>query len=139
MVDLRLEFPPVRDQRERGTCVAFAATAAHEALRSEGLHLSEEFVYWASKQRDGHPLEEGTTLVAAADALEDTGQPPETSWEYDSDRDQFDPSYQPPRHAVREAATRRIQGSNSIRPDVSELERALAATQVPLLERVMEM
>src|SRR5579871_6198034 len=96
-IDLRQLQAPIKDQGRRGTCVAFAATAAHEALRSGGADdLCEEFLYWAARQRDGLPrATEGTTLAAAAGALADLGQPPEGHWPYDESRDCLDPAYQP--------------------------------------------
>ena len=55
-VDLRALMAPVRDQGQRGTCLAFAVTAAHEVGRSGGSSpedLSEEALYWGCKRTDG--------------------------------------------------------------------------------------
>jgi hypothetical protein len=89
MIDLRGSLPPARDQGQRGTCVAFAATAAHEQCRRFTEDLSEEFLYWACKQRDGVPDSAGTTMTAAFGSLIDTGQATEPIWPYrprDGDR-----------------------------------------------------
>ncbi len=89
-VDLRPGLPPVRDQGGyRGTCVAFAVTAAHEFDRGAGgaaaEHLSEEALYWGCKIADGQ-WRAGTQFTSAATALSTTGQPPETTWPYEEKR-----------------------------------------------------
>lgn len=126
MLDLRDRQPPVKDQGRRGTCVAFAATAGHEMLRADSEDLGEEFLHWAAKQRDGlPPATEGTTLVAAAEALAELGQPPERLWPYDDTRDQWVPGYQPPDGTHSVAATRRLRGGHILEPTLTELRDAL--------------
>jgi C1A family cysteine protease len=100
VVDLSARLGPVRDQGNRGTCLAFAATAAHESTRlvTRGApreDLSEELLYWASKQieRNTNP---GTLPESAARALKETGQPPAKVWPYDPNRDDAAAAYQPP-------------------------------------------
>jgi C1A family cysteine protease len=74
-VDLRKFVTKVKDQAFRGTCVAHAACAALEAamIRSgtetKRLDLSEQYLYWACKQVDGAPREEGTLLEYALQVL----------------------------------------------------------------------
>lgn len=84
-LDLRPLLPPVRDQGMRGTCLAFALTAAHELARAGGQHvsedLSEEALYWGCKQIDGD-MAAGSEWASAAAALERWGQPPEQLWPY---------------------------------------------------------
>jgi hypothetical protein len=102
-IDLRPLFPPVRDQGLRGTCAAFAVTAAHEAARREptgiSKKLSEEALYWNCKQVDGD-TESGTSFRSASDVLQNIGQPPATSWPYDGFRDETDGTYVPPPEAL---------------------------------------
>ena len=95
--DLRALLPPVRDQGQRGTCVAFAVTAAHEVARAAGTavseDLSEEALFWGCKIIDGN-WRSGTSFDSAAGALGATGQPPEAIWPYDPRRAagiQYDP------------------------------------------------
>ena len=64
--------------------MAFAATAAHEQRRQFAEDLSEEFLYWACKQRDGFPSSAGTTVAAAFASLVDPGQAIELIWPYRS-------------------------------------------------------
>jgi C1A family cysteine protease len=87
--DLRSLLPPVREQGQRGTCVAFAVTAAHEVERAVGAlvseDLSEEALFWGCKVIDGN-WRSGTSFASAAAALESTGQPLEAIWPYDPRR-----------------------------------------------------
>jgi C1A family cysteine protease len=87
--DMRAILPPVRDQGQRGTCVAFAVTAAHEMARAAGIavaeDLSEEALYWGCKLIDGN-WHTGTIFTSAAAALAATGQPVEAVWPYNSRR-----------------------------------------------------
>ncbi len=126
MRDLRDRQSPIKDQGRRGTCVAFAATAGHEMLRADGEDLGEEFLHWAAKGRDGLPATaEGTTLAAAAAALADVGQPPESLWPYDDRRDQWAPGYAPPEGILDEAARRRLRGGRTLPPTLAALRGAL--------------
>lgn len=87
-VNLRALMAPIRDQGRRGTCLAFAVTAAHEVARSFGgppEDLSEEALYWCCKRTDGD-WTAGTTFGSAATALERWGQPLEVDWPYDPSR-----------------------------------------------------
>lgn len=98
-VDLRPSLPPIRDQGARGTCLAFAVTAAHEVLRNdrgEAIEdLSEEVLYWGCKQVDGD-REPGTVFPSASVALAHWGQPREDFWPYNDNRNDTDISYRPP-------------------------------------------
>ena len=102
-IDLRPVFPPVRDQGVRGTCVAFAVTAAHEFARSAPggsiEDLSEETLYWNCKQLDGDQ-QQGTSFNSASNVLQHAGQPPEAEWHYDGFRDENDGTYLPPEGAL---------------------------------------
>src|SRR5262249_38762517 len=88
-VDIREILPPVRDQGQRGTCVAFAVTAAHEIARAAGAagseDLSEEALFWGCKIIDGNGRA-GTSFSSASAALGATGQPLEAVWPYDPRR-----------------------------------------------------
>ena len=83
-VDLRDGMPPVRDQGNRGTCVAHAAVAVREFLVGNrgDPDLSEQFVYWACKQRDGNPESGGTYIKFAMDVLKTLGVCTESVWPY---------------------------------------------------------
>lgn len=100
-VDLRPYLPPVGDQGIRGTCLAFAATAAHEFERgttSCSLDLSEEAIYWAASKLCG--FGNGLTFKATADALDTQGQPEQALWPYDPFRNESAADYAPPPNAL---------------------------------------
>jgi len=103
--DLRARLRPAGDQGRRGTCVAFAVTAIHEADRgpsdADGTpeDLSEEVLFWGAKQIDGD-LADGTRLTSAHLALQRWGQPVEALWPYDDGRDHRAVSYQPSTAAI---------------------------------------
>ena len=99
-VDLRTRLGDPRSQGQRSTCLAFAASAAHEAALYDDhdiIDTSEEYLYWAAKQHDTPGP--GTTFPALRDAFASHGQPLEASWPYDEHRDDQDPAYQPPTDA----------------------------------------
>lgn len=73
---------PVRDQGQRGTCVAHAMAACAELM---GRHLapdvSEQYLYWSAKQLDGSP-NDGTWHAFALRALQQFGLCAEADWPY---------------------------------------------------------
>lgn len=81
--DLRSRFGPTRDQGARATCLAFAMSDTHAAMRGGTWYeLSCEYLFYRAKQRDGTPVDEGTTVSAARAALARDGQPLEMAWPY---------------------------------------------------------
>lgn len=100
-MDLRAELGPVRDQGDRGTCLAFSVTALHEFAgrpAEDYADLSEEGLYWGCKQQDGD-WQQGTTFESARDALDNWGQPKAEDWPYDGTRDDSE-EYAPPAGAL---------------------------------------
>lgn len=87
-VDLRDHLPDVRHQGPRPLCVAFAATTAHEAARSlihpighaEALAVEPVWQHCVDRKRGDY---NGTTIANAAAAMDDRGQPSESTWPYD--------------------------------------------------------
>lgn len=80
--DLRAMFGPARDQGERPTCLAFAASDAHAALRQPWSPLSCEFAFYHAQRRAGRPPSSGASLRFMLTALKDDGQPAEGDWPY---------------------------------------------------------
>lgn len=80
--DLRHLLGPARDQGARPTCLAFAASDAHAALRDGWTPLSCEYAYYHAQQRSRRAPDQGATLSAILDALRLDGQPAEPGWPY---------------------------------------------------------
>jgi C1A family cysteine protease len=86
-VSLIDRFPAIRNQRDRGTCVAFASAAflefhfSAQAGAAVKRH-SEQFLYWACKQDDGEPDEEGTFVSTARQVLKQRGACLHSKWKY---------------------------------------------------------
>lgn len=82
VTDLRPMFGPPRDQGRRPTCLAFAASDTHAALRGAWAALSCEFAYYHAQKRANRSPADGATLPAMLDAIRADGQPVETAWPY---------------------------------------------------------
>ena len=69
------------------TCVAFASVAFLEFHLSAGSaktkRRSEQFLYWACKEIDGMPPQQGTTLAAARKAMKTRGVCLNATWKYE--------------------------------------------------------
>jgi hypothetical protein len=86
-VSLISKFPAIRNQKDRGTCVAFSSVAFLEFHLSDqnGSAVprhSEQFVYWACKQDDGIPNAEGTFVSTARQVLKARGACRNSTWKY---------------------------------------------------------
>lgn len=83
-VDLRPTLPQCRDQGTRHTCLAFAASAAHAHGRKRVGPLSVEYLFYhAVANSPGSNPHLGTTFMATATALSNSGQPDEKVWPYE--------------------------------------------------------
>lgn len=80
--DLRMLFGPVRDQGPRPTCLAFAASDVHAALRGPWAQLSCEYLFYHAQRRSKRKPHEGALLPAMLDAVRNDGQPHEAGWPY---------------------------------------------------------
>ena len=81
--DCRYQLGPVRNQKARDTCLAFATSDAHAAVNGTPWQaLSCEFLFYHAKQRDATPPHQGTTFPAIRAALKHDGQPIEAAWPY---------------------------------------------------------
>lgn len=84
-VNLISQFPLIRSQGQRGTCVAHAAIAVLEHslfVIGASADLSEQFLYWDCKQNDGRPNLSGTWVKTAFDLIFRDGACPESVWPY---------------------------------------------------------
>lgn len=95
-------MPPVRDQGQRGTCVAFASVALREYLLPKQEPLSEQFTYWGCKELDGQPGA-GTYIHTAMTVFAQYGVCPESVWHYNP-RQKGSEGQGPPPPSARDAA-----------------------------------
>lgn len=86
MIDIKTElrgrFGPARDQGPRPTCLAFAASDAHAALRDGWIPLSCEYAFYQAQRRAGRPPTVGALRPLMLEALKEDGQPEESGWQY---------------------------------------------------------
>jgi Zn-dependent peptidase ImmA (M78 family) len=73
-------FGPARDQGKRPTCLAFAASDTHAALRDPWVPLSCEFAFHHAQRRASRPPSTGASLTYMLAALKGDGQPVEADW-----------------------------------------------------------
>jgi C1A family cysteine protease len=103
LIDFRDKLGPARDQGQRPTCLAFAATAAHEKDRleidSSQIELSEEMLWWGCKLNTVTGSN-GTSFSVIATALITWGQCRSTDWPYDRNRSDTGIDYAPPQKAL---------------------------------------
>lgn len=98
--DLRHRFGPARDQGARPTCLAFAASDAHAALRDPWWPLSCEFAFYHAQRRAGRPPTSGARLPEMLETLKEDGQPVEGDWPYLASLPNDLAAYQPPGNVV---------------------------------------
>lgn len=112
-VSLVKKLPAVRDQKTRGTCVAFASVAFLEFQLSEqaGAKVArhaEQFVYWACKISDGMPDRDGTFVSTARDVLKKRGACLNKTWKYNPLPVSNNESQAPPPAGAEDEAKRAI-------------------------------
>ena len=130
-VDLRGCFGAVRNQGQRGTCVAHAVTAVFECelnRAGRGLpDLSEQYLYFTAKQADGHSNRPGTLIQVAADVcLPSTGECLESLWVYNPAPIAGNEGQGPaPEPAINDALLRRAAGVAHNAQKIDEIKLAL--------------
>ncbi|MGH2532363.1 MAG: C1 family peptidase [Thermomicrobiales bacterium] len=134
-IDLRPRLLMVQDQGTRGTCLAFATTAAHEVRRShppaEVEDLAEEVLYWGCKQID-QDVTPGTSFQSASIALARWGQPLEHLWPYDLSRVDTDSTYRPPAAAIDPGACN-MANLRRIAANTAAIKAVLIGEQIVML------
>ncbi len=122
-------LPPPAFQGRRNSCVAFTLAAIYQVLGGDPTDLSEQFLYWACKDRDRIPGDVGTSPVVGMDVLKDLGVCTEATWPYKPEPvDQANPGHaRPPEPAFNEAKRRRITGYRQLpSKDFRQIKAALA-------------
>lgn len=80
--DVRPAFGPARDQGDRPTCLAFAASDAHAASRPGWIPLSCEHLFFMAQRHSGKPPTRGMSLSSGLHILRHEGQPSELDCPY---------------------------------------------------------
>lgn len=111
------QMPPIRDQGQRGTCVAFASVAMREFLLSSTSDLSEQFLYWACKELDGNPSP-GTYIHTAMTALAQYGVCPESVWPYNPQPAGDEGQGPPPDEAFEQARQYQLSSARTVEPNL---------------------
>lgn len=106
---------PVRDQGERGTCVAFASVALREFLLPQQEQLSEQFMYWGCKELDGLP-DAGTYIHTAMTVFAQYGVCPKSVWSYNPHQAASEGQGPPPRNARNAAQPYRLHSARTVEP-----------------------
>lgn len=121
------KLPPLRDQGERGTCVAFATIAALERGTDD---LSEQFVYAECKLKDKDP-NEGTWLYISFPSVQADGVCKETTWRYNPKKILGNEGQGPiPQTAIAEARTNRHNYEKLDPNSVDAIKQAVAGGSV---------
>lgn len=115
----------IRNQGSRGTCVAFAMVALREFALKRNRALSEQFLYWDCKQKDGH-AGPGTYISTGVECISHDGVCKAKIWPYVPSRTGDEGQGPPPRGASRNAAKYRASGFSALRVDIRELKACLA-------------
>lgn len=81
--DLRKQFCDIRDQGNRPTCMAFAASDCHSFAKNNMDALSVEYAFYHAVQKtiDKNP-QKGVSFEKISDAILTDGQPIENDWKY---------------------------------------------------------
>lgn len=128
-VDLRQRFGLARDQGVRPTCLAFAASDAHAALKpAPWAELSCEYAFCCAQRRAGLPPTSGATLRAMREAMLHDGQPLETAWPYLDQLPDDLSHYRPPKGV----ALFNCDG-DEVNATVDNVVAELAAGRLPLI------
>ncbi|MCA4158020.1 C1 family peptidase [Priestia megaterium] len=125
LVDLRIDFPPVRDQGSRGTCTAFAVTACHEHHRNVDYILSEEFLFSGAKHLDGEHDTNGISIPSALKAILHYGHARNSIFPYRNDLTFPFKFGDIDSNIIIDALNRKITSYNSITTDITTIENQL--------------
>lgn len=121
--DLRGMFGPIRDQGQRPTCLVFAASDHHAALRGEWSALSCEFLFYHAQRRANRKPTDGALLADVLEALRHDGQPVESGWPYLADDPTDLAAWLPPGELTPIFKRAGTTGGNTLGAIIAELEQ----------------
>ncbi|WP_319797228.1 C1 family peptidase [Nitrobacter sp.] len=133
-VDLRACLGPARNQGPRPTCLAFAASDAHAAVRAGWRPLSCEYAFYQAQRRAGRPPNTGALLSAMLEALRKDGQPEENGWPYLA-ATPANSSWTPPTEVGQLFGRNSMLATHSIDQVIQELDRGRAVIVLMMLSR----
>ncbi|MFH0303208.1 C1 family peptidase [Bradyrhizobium sp. 31Argb] len=134
-VDLRASFGTARNQGARPTCLAFAASDAHAALREGWAPLSCEYAFYQAQRRAGRAPDTGALLSSMLEALRKDGQPEESSWPYLSATPAVAASWAPPREIGKLFGRNGAVATHSIDHVIQELDQGRPVIVLTMLSR----
>lgn len=126
-VDLRKEFPGIKNQGPQGACSAFSLVSVieyfiHKILR-DSVDLSEAFVYYNARKLSGDTeIDEGATFTEIIQSIRDNGVCLEELCPYNPKVYNEEPSEE----AYGEADSRKITEAKNVRLEVDDIKSALA-------------
>lgn len=125
-IDLREDFPPIKDQKELGACLAFSLTSVYEFLlrvnSNDQSDLSEAFLYYTARKLKGESSKDkGLNLNCAIEALSKYGICTEDKCQYDPKKYKEDPSPE----AYNDAEKRKIKKALNVNVNIDEIKSAL--------------
>ncbi|MCY4643270.1 MAG: hypothetical protein OXB88_01495 [Bacteriovoracales bacterium] len=82
IVDLRNQLPPVRDQGDRPTCLAFAISSGHSYQHGLRSWLSPEYISYFARKKIFTSDIEGLSIESISSTLSSIGQPYEEQCPY---------------------------------------------------------
>lgn len=135
LVDLRASFGPARDQGGRPTCLAFAASDTHAAVREGWAPLSCEYVFYHAQRRAGRASNTGAILSSVLDALRLDGQPEEGGWPYLADVPADAASWIPPQQKGELFRRNGAKGSHALDLVIQELDQGRPVIVLTKLSR----
>lgn len=134
-VDLRPLFGPARNQGPRPTCLAFATSDAHAALRPGWAPLSCEYAFYQAQRRAARPPSTGALLAAMLAALREDGQPAESAWPYLAATPTDAASWSPPPEVGPLFGRDGEKSSPGIDPVIAELDQGRPVIILTMLSR----
>ncbi len=133
--DLRASFGAARNQGARPTCLAFAASDAHAALREGWVPLSCEYAFFQAQRRAGRMPTAGALLSSMLEALRKDGQPEESGWPYLSATPADAASWAPPREIGKLFGRNGATATHSIDRIIQELDQGRPVIVLTMLSR----
>jgi len=134
-VDLRPLFGPPRNQGQRPTCMAFAASDAHAALRSPWAPLSCEYAFYQAQRRASRSPNKGALLSSMLEALRHDGQPEESGWPYLPSTPNDAASWSPPNNVGPLFGRAGLKSNHVVDRVIAELDQGRPVIVLMMLSR----